>query len=62
MQPYNKNLKQLSRDLRNNMTDVELVALVKVTTQANFRFTVLSSETDFKLHRRFLLSCYKFGD
>ena len=23
MQPYNKNLKQLSRDLRNNMTDAE---------------------------------------
>ena len=23
MQPYNKNLKQASRDLRNNMTDVE---------------------------------------
>ena len=30
MQPYNKNLKQLSRDLRNNMTDVELLLWSKL--------------------------------
>lgn len=30
MQPYNKNLKQLSRDLRNNMTDAELLLWSKL--------------------------------
>lgn len=30
MQPYNQNLKQLSRDLRNNMTDAELLLWSKL--------------------------------
>jgi len=47
MKPYNKNLKQVSRDLRNNMTEAEKLLWSKLRGKQIFRIAILSAETNF---------------
>ncbi len=58
-----KNLKHPSRDLRNNMTDVEQLLMAEVDGRKHiFGITVLLAKTTSKFYCGFLLSRSKFSD